>query len=136
VGKKRFAFIQRVAGGGSGGVTAKAKSGFEAAAKEMDKETFLGQLLEQWYPIVKSNADTEEEVKKARKKIDKSKWFKNIFDTVGVTDADIRGVIEDIKDVKVKAGEQQVLEEGKPKIGRNDPCWCGSGKKFKRCCGA
>ena len=21
-----------------------------------------------------------------------------------------------------------------PKIGRNDPCPCGSGKKFKRCC--
>jgi uncharacterized protein YecA (UPF0149 family) len=20
------------------------------------------------------------------------------------------------------------------KIGRNDPCWCGSGKKFKKCC--
>ncbi|MCK9352164.1 MAG: preprotein translocase subunit SecA [Candidatus Paceibacterota bacterium] len=26
-------------------------------------------------------------------------------------------------------------EEGK-KIGRNDPCWCGSGKKFKHCHGA
>jgi preprotein translocase subunit SecA len=23
-----------------------------------------------------------------------------------------------------------------PKLGRNDPCWCGSGKKFKRCHGA
>jgi tetratricopeptide (TPR) repeat protein len=23
-----------------------------------------------------------------------------------------------------------------PKVGRNDPCPCGSGKKFKRCCGA
>lgn len=23
-----------------------------------------------------------------------------------------------------------------PKIGRNDPCPCGSGKKYKRCCGA
>jgi uncharacterized protein YecA (UPF0149 family) len=23
-----------------------------------------------------------------------------------------------------------------PKLGRNDPCRCGSGKKFKRCCGA
>jgi len=23
-----------------------------------------------------------------------------------------------------------------PKIGRNDPCHCGSGKKYKRCCGA
>lgn len=22
-----------------------------------------------------------------------------------------------------------------PKIGRNDPCSCGSGKKFKKCCG-
>lgn len=22
-----------------------------------------------------------------------------------------------------------------PKVGRNDPCTCGSGKKFKRCCG-
>ena len=23
-----------------------------------------------------------------------------------------------------------------PRIGRNDPCWCGSGKKFKKCHGA
>jgi hypothetical protein len=23
-----------------------------------------------------------------------------------------------------------------PKLGRNDPCWCGSGKKFKKCHGA
>jgi preprotein translocase subunit SecA len=22
------------------------------------------------------------------------------------------------------------------RIGRNDPCWCGSGKKFKKCHGA
>jgi len=25
---------------------------------------------------------------------------------------------------------------GAPKVGRNDPCPCGSGKKFKKCCGA
>ncbi len=24
----------------------------------------------------------------------------------------------------------------KPQVGRNDPCPCGSGKKFKKCCGA
>jgi len=23
-----------------------------------------------------------------------------------------------------------------PKVGRNDPCTCGSGRKFKKCCGA
>lgn len=28
----------------------------------------------------------------------------------------------------------QVVRQG-PKIGRNDPCTCGSGKKFKKCCG-
>jgi preprotein translocase subunit SecA len=30
---------------------------------------------------------------------------------------------------------QRVVSE-REKIGRNDPCWCGSGKKFKRCHGA
>ena len=25
--------------------------------------------------------------------------------------------------------------EKKQKIGRNDPCPCGSGKKYKKCCG-
>ena len=28
----------------------------------------------------------------------------------------------------------QVIRQG-PKIGRNDPCTCGSGKKYKKCCG-
>jgi preprotein translocase subunit SecA len=28
-----------------------------------------------------------------------------------------------------------VAAEGPGKIGRNDPCWCGSGKKYKRCHG-
>ena len=23
-----------------------------------------------------------------------------------------------------------------PVPGRNDACWCGSGKKYKKCCGA
>ena len=32
-----------------------------------------------------------------------------------------------------KAGD--VTPDGRP-IGRNDPCWCGSGKKYKKCHGA
>ena len=31
--------------------------------------------------------------------------------------------------------EQRVLDE-EHQVGRNDPCWCGSGKKFKKCHGA
>jgi preprotein translocase subunit SecA len=33
------------------------------------------------------------------------------------------------------AVETRRLEDNE-KIGRNDPCWCGSGKKFKKCHGA
>ncbi len=31
-------------------------------------------------------------------------------------------------------GPKTIRSEG-PKIGRNDPCPCGSGKKYKKCCG-
>jgi preprotein translocase subunit SecA len=34
------------------------------------------------------------------------------------------------------AGVQTVVAGPHEKIGRNDPCWCGSGKKFKKCHGA
>jgi preprotein translocase subunit SecA len=33
------------------------------------------------------------------------------------------------------APQQRVVSE-QEKIGRNEPCWCGSGKKFKKCHGA
>jgi preprotein translocase subunit SecA len=38
------------------------------------------------------------------------------------------------------AGDEQTLiptvKAPHEKIGRNEPCWCGSGKKFKLCHGA
>ncbi len=37
------------------------------------------------------------------------------------------------KEKKPKVPPQPQLHE--PKIGRNDPCPCGSGKKYKKCCG-
>lgn len=29
----------------------------------------------------------------------------------------------------------KIITRAHPKVGRNDPCPCGSGKKFKKCCG-
>jgi preprotein translocase subunit SecA len=34
-----------------------------------------------------------------------------------------------------KKAQKAVAQPGK-KVGRNDPCPCGSGKKYKHCCGA
>ena len=35
----------------------------------------------------------------------------------------------------VDFSEYELLPEYKSKVGRNDPCPCGSGKKYKKCCG-
>lgn len=34
-----------------------------------------------------------------------------------------------------KAGKSEPVRRDHPKVGRNDPCPCGSGKKYKNCCG-
>lgn len=40
------------------------------------------------------------------------------------------------KDFKNRAEDSKVINlQTKNKIGRNDPCPCGSGKKYKKCCG-
>jgi preprotein translocase subunit SecA len=37
--------------------------------------------------------------------------------------------------VQAEAGARsaETVRRDKPKVGRNDPCWCGSGKKYKNC---
>lgn len=40
------------------------------------------------------------------------------------------------KNIKEGASDkQQTVKRQAPKVGRNDPCPCGSGKKYKNCCG-
>jgi hypothetical protein len=36
----------------------------------------------------------------------------------------------------VREAPPTLVTDDKPGTGRNDPCWCGSGKKFKKCHGA
>ncbi len=37
------------------------------------------------------------------------------------------------KKMKLEPTEQQLVRRP-PRVGRNEPCPCGSGKKFKKCC--
>ena len=45
------------------------------------------------------------------------------------TEADLKY----IKELGISPTKAQMLRKP-PKIGRNEPCGCGSGKKFKKCC--
>ena len=45
---------------------------------------------------------------------------------------------EEVKNIKTNDGKEGVKSKPKKaekKIGRNDPCPCGSGRKYKQCCG-
>ena len=57
--------------------------------------------------------------------ISENKWFADI-----VIDADTPENIKYLEFLK----ENEVVSVTTNKAGRNDPCPCGSGKKFKKCC--
>jgi SEC-C motif-containing protein len=39
------------------------------------------------------------------------------------------------KFLDAEPAKTDTIRREEPKVGRNDPCTCGSGKKFKKCCG-
>ena len=49
-----------------------------------------------------------------------------------VEDRSARDVVQEAEAPWAGAGTYRRSE---PKVGRNDPCPCGSGKKYKKCCG-
>jgi preprotein translocase subunit SecA len=51
--------------------------------------------------------------------------------TAGAAELGLVGAATALAELPV---QHQVVNEHD--IGRNDPCWCGSGKKFKRCHGS
>ena len=42
---------------------------------------------------------------------------------------------EKMVEIAKKYKQSKTVRRESPKIGRNDPCPCGSGKKYKHCCG-
>jgi preprotein translocase subunit SecA len=47
-----------------------------------------------------------------------------------------QGAGDGVSAEQIPQAVQQVVRSDAEKTGRNDPCWCGSGQKFKRCHGA
>ena len=52
-------------------------------------------------------------------------------ETVEITNASL----ENINGIDNTTTNKEPIKNAGPKIGRNDPCPCGSGKKYKNCCG-
>ena len=61
--------------------------------------------------------------------------LKQIFlDKLGITEEDFLRVIKRVAEERSEI-ERKNTETRDKKTGRNEPCYCGSGKKLKKCCG-
>ena len=61
----------------------------------------------------------------------------NSFKNKGPTEEEVQGLIEKSIERAFKENpstEKPQSNRSKPKTGRNEPCHCGSGKKYKKCC--
>ena len=56
-------------------------------------------------------------------------------ETAKITGAALEAINSVDKGGKIKTDETRTVINKGPKIGRNDPCFCGSGKKYKNCHG-
>jgi uncharacterized protein len=50
--------------------------------------------------------------------------------------AEFARIARSIQDVLLKHATSAPPPPARPKVGRNDPCPCGSGRKYKKCCGS
>lgn len=73
------------------------------------------------------SVQTEERQLEIMAILSENKWFANVS-----IDADNE---ENLKDLEYLQN-QSVVSVKTIDLGRNDPCSCGSGKKFKKCCAA
>lgn len=58
-----------------------------------------------------------------------AEWLYTLPQWEGIFDKEKRDAL-----YKAQKSSRTVIKP--PKVGRNDPCPCGSGKKYKKCCGA
>ena len=56
-------------------------------------------------------------------------------ETVKITGAALEAIHSVDGGSKIGTDVDRTIRNEGPKVGRNDPCPCGSGKKYKNCCG-
>ncbi|QDG54899.1 hypothetical protein FIV42_15505 [Persicimonas caeni] len=79
----------------------------------------------------------DDSIRELERAIDELEFDEDV--DAGKTAEELRREIEDLRHENARLREEIGLS-GEPyrkgaseKLGRNDPCWCGSGRKYKRC---
>lgn len=99
---------------------------YELAGKHADD---LSELLE---PMFLLNGMLKEDVEKSGER-----WFSPAEEARLVADIqeNLPVIVQTLYNFWRNKRAGGTVQREEPKLGRNDPCPCGSGKKFKQCCG-
>ncbi|MFZ2268103.1 MAG: UPF0149 family protein [Azonexus sp.] len=100
---------------------------YELAGKHADD---LSELLE---PMFLLNGMLKEDVEKSGER-----WFAPAEEARLVADIqeNLPVIVQTLYNFWRNKREGGTIKRDEPKSGRNDPCPCGSGRKFKQCCGS
>ncbi len=82
--------------------------------------------------------DIRTDVAKLLMNVQKKESGAKRVETAQVTNASLEDTAINLVDGKIsekEGGMNKTVVNNEPKVGRNDPCPCGSGKKYKNCCG-
>ncbi len=128
----KFLFFMRIEGGGGGGAMG---NGVPVPHPELMEEEDEEEEDEE--EIARMEAQRLAEAEAARAEASRREAERSVID---LTRNIQRKKDRELADLQLSNGNgtasQQPVSNQGPKIGRNDPCPCGSGKKYKKCHGA
>ena len=120
------------------GVDAAEEDWFEALGEEdaeddeeiRDEITYLDERL---FPLMVLTGEAESA---AREHGEEWPEDEDLDEVNNDCEEDLPQAVTDIYRFWLAKRGMETIRRDEPKVGRNDPCHCGSGKKFKQCCGA
>ena len=119
------------------GVDATEEDWFEALGEsDLDEEEYneeVDYLDERLFPLMVLTGEAEAAAREHGEEWPEGEENEKIVDEC---EEDLPLAVADIYRFWLAKRGTSTLRREAPKVGRNDPCPCGSGKKFKQCCGA
>lgn len=126
----------------------------KAGEAGLDKEVQYNKEMKKWFPTYDFEMDSE--VTEFHNKYDENTFWRELSDRLGGRDLiwnNGEAIVEKMSFEDRMMKRQEFIEKyedefyenglirlvinkeiGKEKTGRNEPCPCGSGKKYKKCC--
>ena len=101
------------------------------SGREAEAVAALEELLADWQPVL---GDDHHQIFRARNNL--SAFLSETGQEAGTVIMSPQGAGGSMRPRRASAASSgTVIKSAEKKLGRNDPCHCGSGRKFKHCCG-